>query len=202
MIFSSFIFYLNLFTFNWRMIALQYCIGFCHISTWIGHRHMYIYFPSSLHNSLSFKSNTLTRMCLRLLHGSAFLVYSVSESLNSVLPSHWETLRLSHRWILFWSIVGSLTETIVLLHWTVFVFVPLVAQQLKRLPGMQETQVQSLGREDPLEKEMAPHSSILAWGIPWREEPGRLQSTGSQRVGHDWATSLHFTSPYLLSSFP
>ena len=50
--------------------------------------------------------------------------------------------------------------------------------------------VQSLGWEDPLEKEMATHSSILAWRIPWMEEPGRLQSMGSQRVGHDWATSL------------
>ena len=52
----------------------------------------------------------------------------------------------------------------------------LVAQRVKRLPAMQETWVQSLGREDPLEKEMAPHSSILAWRIPWIEEPGRLQS--------------------------
>ena len=51
--------------------------------------------------------------------------------------------------------------------------------------SMQETGVQSLGREDPLEKEMATHSSILAWRIPWTEEPGGLQSTGSQRVGHD-----------------
>ena len=59
---------------------------------------------------------------------------------------------------------------------------------------MQETWVQSLGREDPLEKEMATHSSVLAWRIPWMEEPGGLPSTGSQRVGHDWATSLHFTS--------
>ena len=57
----------------------------------------------------------------------------------------------------------------------------LVAQRLKRLPGMQETQVQSLGLEDPLEKEMAPHSSTLAWRIPWREESGGLQSMGSQR---------------------
>ena len=56
---------------------------------------------------------------------------------------------------------------------------------LKCLPVMRETQVQSLGREDPLEKEMATHSSTLAWRIPWTEEPGRLQSTGSQRVGHD-----------------
>ena len=55
---------------------------------------------------------------------------------------------------------------------------------------MWETWVQSLRREDPLEKEMATHSSILAWRIPWTEEPGGLQSTGSQTVGHDWATSL------------
>ena len=57
---------------------------------------------------------------------------------------------------------------------------------------MQETRVQSLGWEDPPEKEMAAHSSILAWKIPWMAEPGRLLSMGSQRVGHDWATSLHF----------
>ena len=56
---------------------------------------------------------------------------------------------------------------------------------LKHLPEMQETQLQSLGQEDPLEKEMATHSSTLAWKIPWTEEAGRLQSMGSQRVGHD-----------------
>ena len=61
----------------------------------------------------------------------------------------------------------------------------LVAQRLKSLPPMRETWVQSLGWEDPLEKEMAIHSSILAWRIPWMEKPSRLQSTGSQRVGHD-----------------
>ena len=61
----------------------------------------------------------------------------------------------------------------------------LVAQRLKHLPGMRETQVQSLGREDPLEKEMAAHSSVLAWRIPWTEGPGGLQCMGSQRVGHD-----------------
>ena len=60
-----------------------------------------------------------------------------------------------------------------------------MAQRLKRLPGMRETWVQSLGQEDPLEKEMAAHSSTLAWRIPWKEEPNRLQSMGSQRVGHD-----------------
>ena len=61
----------------------------------------------------------------------------------------------------------------------------LVAQRGKRLPAMRETPVQSLGQEDPLEKEMATHSSTLAWKIPRTEEPGRLQSMGSQKVGHD-----------------
>ena len=61
---------------------------------------------------------------------------------------------------------------------------------VKHLSTMWETWVQSLGREDLLEKEMATHSSILAWKIPWAEKPGRLQSMGSQRVGHNWATSL------------
>ena len=61
----------------------------------------------------------------------------------------------------------------------------LVAQMVKNLPAVRETQVQSLGWEDPLEKEMATHSSTLAWKIPWMEEPGRLQSMGSQRAGHD-----------------
>ena len=61
----------------------------------------------------------------------------------------------------------------------------LVAQRVKQLSEMQETWVQSLGQEDSLEKEMATHSSTLAWKIPWMEEPGALQSIGSQRVGHD-----------------
>ena len=61
----------------------------------------------------------------------------------------------------------------------------LVAQMVKRQPAMRETQVQSLGWEDPLEKAMATHSSTLAWKITWTEEPGRLQSMGSQRVGHN-----------------
>ena len=60
-----------------------------------------------------------------------------------------------------------------------------MAQRVKNLPSMQETQVQSLGWEDPLEKGMATHSSILAWRMPWTEEPGGLQSMGLQRVRHD-----------------
>ena len=71
-----------------------------------------------------------------------------------------------------------------------------MAQRLKRLPEMRETWVRSQGWEDSLEKEMATHSSILAWRIPWTEEPGGLQSTGSQRVRHDWVTSLY--KPILL----
>ena len=60
-----------------------------------------------------------------------------------------------------------------------------VAQMVKNLSAMWETQVRSLGQEDPLEKDMATHSSILAWRIPWTEEPSGLQSKGLQRVGHD-----------------
>ena len=63
-----------------------------------------------------------------------------------------------------------------------------MAQLVKSLSTMQETQVQSLDREDPLEKEMATNSSILAWRISWTEEPGELQSMGLQRVRHDWVT--------------
>ena len=70
-----------------------------------------------------------------------------------------------------------------------------MAQMVKRLPTVQETRVQSLGREDPLEKEMATHSSILAWKIPWMEEPGRLQSMGSQTV---WTQLSEFTFTFLL----
>ena len=66
----------------------------------------------------------------------------------------------------------------------------LVAQRVKRLPTVQETRVCSLGQEDPLEKEVATHTSILAWKVPWMEKTGSLQSMGLQRVGHDKATSL------------
>ena len=79
----------------------------------------------------------------------------------------------------------------------------LVTQMVKNLPAMQETWVWSLGWEDLLEEEMATHSSILAWRIPWTEEPGGLQSTGLQRVGHDWTTNT-FTFPLsgYLKCFP
>ena len=78
----------------------------------------------------------------------------------------------------------------------------LVAQMVKNLPAVQETQVQSLGQEDPLEEEMATHSSILAWRIPWAEEPGGLQSMGSQesdmteRLNHHHHLSLSSAFPH------
>ena len=78
--------------------------------------------------------------------------------------------------------------------------ISLEAQRLKHLPPMRETWVQSLGQENSLEKEMATHSSILAWRIPWTEEPGRLQFMGSQRVGHDWATSLSLSLSIIFQS--
>ena len=83
-------------------------------------------------------------------------------------------------------VVHSISVTYLFYTWKfVSLRASLVAQMLKRLPAMWETWVRSLGREDPLEKEMATHSSILAWRIPWTDEPGGLQSTGSQRVGYD-----------------
>ena len=69
----------------------------------------------------------------------------------------------------------------------------LVAQMVMNLPAVQRSQVLSLGQEDPLEKGMATHSNILAWRIPWTEETGGLQSTGPQRVRHNWETSLYNT---------
>ena len=83
----------------------------------------------------------------------------------------------------------------------IYIWASLVAQRLKHLPAMQETWVRSLGWEDPLEKGMATYSSILAWRIPWMEEPGGLPSTGSQRVGHDWATSLIYIYIYMATSY-
>ena len=78
----------------------------------------------------------------------------------------------------------------------------LVAKRVNRLPAMWETRVRSLGWEDPLQKEMVTHSSILAWRIPWTEESSGLQSTGSQRAGYNWETSLSFFLYTAFKSFP
>ena len=97
-----------------------------------------------------------------------------------------------------WHHLGRLSFPYHIYIYIVYVYsswVSLVAQTVKHLPIMRETWVRSLGQEDPLEKEMATHPSIHAWKIPWTEEPGRLQSMGSQRAGHDSATSLHNSLP-------
>ena len=99
--------------------------------------------------------------------------------------------------------LGFLHTTTWISHKYTYIESSLVAQMVKHLPAMRETRVRSLGWEDLLEKEMATHSSTLAWRIPWMEEPGRLQSMGLQRVEHDWATSLHIhISPSSWTSLP
>ena len=110
---------------------------------------------------------------------------SRSSALSSpcyTAPSHW--LSIVHT-VVYMCQCYSL-NSIPLSPWA-----SLVAQTVKNLPAMQKLWFWSLGQEDPLEEEMATHSSILAWRIPWREEPGGLQSKGSQRVGHDWATNTN-----------
>ena len=105
-------------------------------------------------------------------------------------------------WLTFlWNFLSHFSVAFVLKLWLLTSQASLVVQSIKTLPVMLETQVQSLGGKDPLEKEMPTHSSILAWRIPWTEEPSGLQSMESQRVGHDWET-ITFTFPFwLLSPF-
>ena len=100
----------------------------------------------------------------------------------------WSSARISNNW---WLVLK--TELIVWIDLSCTKSASLVAQMVKHLSAMQETWVQSLGWEDPLEKDLATHSSTLAWKIPWMEKPGRLQSMGSQTVPQDWATSLSQT---------
>ena len=99
----------------------------------------------------------------------------------------WDAVRISMK---DWNIssVNSFRNVL----WHEFVsYISLVTQTVKNLPAMQETWVRSLGQEDPLEKGMATHCNILAWRISWTEEPGRLPSMVSQRVGHGWATNTY-----------
>ena len=95
-----------------------------------------------------------------------------------------ENTSKKHSWILFHAPHVHLAKSYVIL-----ILIFLVAQMVKNLPAMQETWVRALDQEDPLEKGMAIHSSILAWRIPWTEEPDGLQILGSQRVGKDWVTN-------------
>ena len=96
-----------------------------------------------------------------------------------------------------WKVCSSDPEQDSLFTWTHHSGNSLVAQIVKNLPAVQETQVRSLGREDPLETEMSTHSSSLVWKISWAEELGVLQSIGLQRVGHNW---VHMHTSYPISS--
>ena len=109
----------------------------------------------------------------------------------SHLITHWKNLQTSGklRVGMNWKIDIYTQLCIKYIHYYVQNGARLLAQLVKNLPAMQEIQVQSLGQEDPLEKETATHSSILPWRIPGTEAPGRLQSTGLHKVGHDWARS-------------
>ena len=118
--------------------------------------------------------------------------YVIKRSPFGNYQKNWEMETHGRYWLKFIFISHSAEQC----NSVYYTYVLCMAQRLKCLPGMQETRVRSLGWEDPLEKAMATHSSTLAWRIPWREEPGRLQS-GSQRVGHNWATLL----TYLLTMY-
>ena len=95
---------------------------------------------------------------------------------------------------------GSTCNQAHIFFWGLVPVTSLVDQTIKHLPAMWEIWVWSLGQEDPLEKGMATHPSILAWRIPWTEEPGGLPSRGLQRVGHDWVTNTHTTEDKSFSS--
>ena len=156
--------------------------------------------PSSEHSGLiSFRMDWLDLLAVQ---GTLKSLLQHHSSKASILRhSAFFMVRLSHphmttRNTMAFTIQTFVNRAMSLLFNMLFRFVMPggLAQRLKCLPAMRETWVQSLGQEDPLEKEMATHSKILAWRIPWTEEPSGLQSTGSQKVRHDWATSLHFTS--------
>ena len=117
-----------------------------------------------------------TSLMSAALTGRFFTTRAMWEALSYIIYMHTHTHTHTHRASLVAQTVKNL---------------PAKKKKKKNLPAMRGTWVRSLGQEDPLEKEMATRSSILAWRIPWTEKPGGLQSTGSQRVGHDWATSLY-----------
>ena len=100
-------------------------------------------------------------------------------------------------WSCFWRVSSRIPSFLVWGSTTLPLTYSLVAQEVKSLPAIQETWVWSaLGREDPLKKGMATHSSLLAWRIPWTEEPGWLPSVGSQRVRYDWVTNIVHTTAF------
>ena len=128
-------------------------------------------------------------------HGLILIFFPVNSVLPWKLQTHCDFVGSLRFWgFCVWDFCSILFKLVFLL--TPIILHPtywgasLVAQMVKRLPTMWETRVRSLGQKNLLEKEMATHSSTLAWKSPWVGEPGRLQSMGSQRVGQDWAISL------------
>ena len=138
---------------------------------------------SSVHGILQVR--ILARVTRPYSRGSSWLRDRICISYVSALAGRFFTISCHQR----------SNYNIICLYVYIIIWASLVAQMVKHPPAMQETWVLSLGWEDPLEKEMAAHSSILPWKIPWTEKPGGLESTGLQRVGHDWATNTH-TCPY------
>ena len=134
-------------------------------------------------------------------HPSSSLHLDSSFFLASLYPTSFLLIILSNFPLLSLHFSFFTLNSFCQIHWG-----SLVGLLVKNLPAMQETQDWPLGQEALLEKGMATQSSVLAWGIPWTEEPGRLQSLGSQRVGHNWGTKhVHFfIHSYfnLLSTFP
>ena len=120
-----------------------------------------------------------------------FFFWTMWKQVAGIVTCHLEYLSMRFQRIGTFSFSTSLHSRHLI--FTVVIWASLMAQMVKSQPALQETQVQSLGQEDFLEKEMTTHSSILAWEIPWTEEPDGLQPTWSQRVRHDWATK-HSTS--------
>ena len=131
---------------------------------------------------MSLLVNMLLRFVIPFLPWSKRLLISWLQSLPAVIlePKKIKFVTAS-------TFSPSICQEVMVLDAMIWFFwLPLMAQLVKNLPAMQETQVQSLDRKDPLEKAMATYSSILVWEILWTEEPGRLQTKGSQRVRHDW----------------
>ena len=120
-------------------------------------------------------TNNLIKDCIIFFYQN--IIYWVGQKVHSGLSVSYEHFDHPSSWNHIECILSRLAAS-------------LVAQRVKHLPALRETQVQFLSREDPLEKEMATHSSILTRKIPWMEESGRPHSMGSQRVRHDWVTSL------------
>ena len=143
--------------------------------------------PNSSHTGLSTGSCSQVHCCFCTCCSFAFLWPFLAHSLTSfrsLIKLILENLR-----------GAFLDNSKITTNWSYF-GASLVAQMVKNLPAMQEIQVQSLGLEDSLDKGKATHFSILAWRVPWTEEPGGLQSIGLQRVGHNWVTNAH--SPTLM----